>query len=83
MYLTKLHNTDDAESIFDEMHHSDEDVGLIKPEKNVIIQSFPELQIGSLYEQNCPIYYCARFLAYNFLLTGKVKSFLMENEIIC
>lgn len=36
----------------------------------------PEIhvQIGSLYEKNVPIHYCARFLSYNFLLSGEFSN---------
>jgi hypothetical protein len=40
-------------------------------DNDLVIENYPELQIGSLYERNIPIYYCSRFLAYNFLLAGE------------
>lgn len=59
----------DVDSSSEILQHSD-DEGRLKA-KEVILPNFPEVQIGSLYEKNPPVYYCARFLAYNFLLAGK------------
>lgn len=50
------------------MQHSDDES--LPRSSQVILHNFPELQIGSLYEKNPPVNYCARFLAYNFLLAG-------------
>ncbi|CAG7730919.1 unnamed protein product [Allacma fusca] len=45
------------------------------------IDNFPELHIGSLYMANVPIYYCARFLTYNFLLAGQKGHLRPDIEV--
>lgn len=56
-------------SVVKQLHESDEESAKDSP---VVIENFPEVQIGSLYEKSIPINYCARFLAYNFLLSGNI-----------
>lgn len=70
----------DIVSSSDGLNHSDDEAGL-KSEKTLVLQSFPEIQIGSLYENNLPIYYCARFLAYNFLLAGNCVFNVLFYEV--
>lgn len=56
-------------SSMEALSHSDEEPQSTKTYSLGVLH-FPEIQIGSLYEGRVPLYYCVRFMAYNFLLAG-------------
>ncbi|XP_035714304.1 huntingtin isoform X3 [Folsomia candida] len=66
----------------DGLHPSDDEhTENVQLEPNLVLHTFPEIQIGSVYEQNIPIFYCSRFLAYNFLLSGQKGIIRPDGEV--